>query len=335
MLEIMCYNCNEKGHYARNYPKPRVLDSKYFMEQMLLAKKDEAGVIQSNEHNDFLLADAVQMKELEELSVNICMMARIQSANIEFDEGSSYDYAFISEVQTPSTSYMNPLFVSNHEQTYHEQPKIINTTIGDDQINSDIIFDDPNVEVNSGNVKHDKNAHDSHDNELEQLARNAYKEAEKQQIIADRKAKHLETELQNHFIRVKDKIRTLEKERDNLKVNVFEQRKHVLELQNAQTVLKRKLNANEDKYLDDVLNLEAKLKQNKNVIIKMSQSVQPLFMLGPKPLAFYDPKLKHGLGYENPYTLMKAISQNPRLYDASCLHSFNVHVNVCDTEEIL
>ncbi|GJU39506.1 hypothetical protein Tco_1192463 [Tanacetum coccineum] len=42
------------GHYARNYPKPRVQDSKYFMEQMLLAKQDEAGVILTDEQNDFL-----------------------------------------------------------------------------------------------------------------------------------------------------------------------------------------------------------------------------------------------------------------------------------------
>ncbi|GJY63102.1 hypothetical protein Tco_0464562 [Tanacetum coccineum] len=113
------------------------------------------------------------------------MMAIIQPSNIDFYEGPSYDSAFIIEVQRPSTSYMNPLFSNNnHEQTYHEQPKIINSIIGDDQINSDIIFDDPNVEVNSGSVEHDKNAHDSHDNELEQLARNAYKEAEKQQILA-------------------------------------------------------------------------------------------------------------------------------------------------------
>ncbi|GJW85030.1 hypothetical protein Tco_0158175, partial [Tanacetum coccineum] len=47
-----------KGHYARNYPKPRVRDSKYFMEQILLAKQDEAGVILTDEQNNFLFADA-------------------------------------------------------------------------------------------------------------------------------------------------------------------------------------------------------------------------------------------------------------------------------------
>ncbi|GJS08833.1 gag-pol polyprotein [Tanacetum coccineum] len=74
---VQCYNCSEKGHYASNYPKPRVRDLKYFMEQMFLAKQDEAGVILTDEHNDFHFADASQMEEIKELSANICLMARI------------------------------------------------------------------------------------------------------------------------------------------------------------------------------------------------------------------------------------------------------------------
>ncbi|GJU48915.1 integrase, catalytic region, zinc finger, CCHC-type containing protein [Tanacetum coccineum] len=42
---VQCYKCSRKGHYARNFPKPRVQDLKYFMEQMVLAKQDKAGVI--------------------------------------------------------------------------------------------------------------------------------------------------------------------------------------------------------------------------------------------------------------------------------------------------
>nr|GEX34137.1 hypothetical protein [Tanacetum cinerariifolium] len=124
---VQCYNCSEKGHYARNCPKPRVRDSKYFMEQMLLATHDEAGVILTNEHNDFLLADAFRMEQIKELSANICLMARIQPTNIDYDVGPSYDFAFLSEVQTPFTSYVNPLFAKdNQEQKYLNQPKIIN-----------------------------------------------------------------------------------------------------------------------------------------------------------------------------------------------------------------
>nr|GEW12129.1 zinc finger, CCHC-type [Tanacetum cinerariifolium] len=94
---VQCYNCSRKGHYARNCLKPRVRDSKYFMEQMLLAKQDEAGVILTDEHNDFLFADASRLEEIEDLSTSICLMAKIQPTNNTSDAGPSYDSAFISE----------------------------------------------------------------------------------------------------------------------------------------------------------------------------------------------------------------------------------------------
>ncbi|GKE14795.1 hypothetical protein Tco_1422372 [Tanacetum coccineum] len=150
---VQCYNYSEKGHYAHSCLNPRVRDSKYFTEQMLLAKQDEAGVTLTDEQNDFLFVNALRMEEIEELSANICLMAIIQPTNIDYDVVPSYDYAFLSEVQTPSTSYANSLFAKdNHEQKYPTQPKIINNTIGDDQIDSNIIFDEPNADVNSGSI---------------------------------------------------------------------------------------------------------------------------------------------------------------------------------------
>ncbi|GJV31276.1 retrovirus-related pol polyprotein from transposon TNT 1-94 [Tanacetum coccineum] len=272
VANVQCYNCSEKGHCARKFRKPRIRDSKFFMEQMLLAKQDEAGVILTDEQNDFLFANALRMEEIEELSANICLMARIQSANIDFDAGLSYDYAFLNEVQTPSTSYVNPLFAKdNQDQKYPTQPKIINKSIGDDQIDSNIIFDEPNEDVNSGSVENDNNVQDSY--VLEQLARNVYKEAEKQQIIAkkvqqqnimltkqlelykekvwvfeitkekttnyfneyieaDRKAKRFEQESQSQFICDRDIIRDLEQQRDKLDLNVVELKIQTVELQN-------------------------------------------------------------------------------------------------------
>nr|GEX55923.1 hypothetical protein [Tanacetum cinerariifolium] len=58
----------EKGHYARNCPKPRVQDLKYFTKLMLLAKHDESRVTLTDEQNDFLVADATRMEEIEELN---------------------------------------------------------------------------------------------------------------------------------------------------------------------------------------------------------------------------------------------------------------------------
>ncbi|GJV16008.1 hypothetical protein Tco_1361331 [Tanacetum coccineum] len=95
------------------------------------------------------------------------------------------------------------------------------------------------------------------------------------------------------------------------------------------------MSENEDKYHDTVFDLEAKVKKNEDTMLKIGNSLQGIFMLGPKPMSFYNSNLKHGLGYTNPYTLKKAISQNLKLYDASCLDDSKIHMNVRDTEAIL
>ncbi|GKB82763.1 hypothetical protein Tco_0949658 [Tanacetum coccineum] len=95
------------------------------------------------------------------------------------------------------------------------------------------------------------------------------------------------------------------------------------------------MSENEDQYHDTVLNLEAKVKKNVDTVLKIRNSLQGMFMLGPKPMSFYDSKLKHGLGYANSYTLKKVISQNPKLYDSSCLDDSKIHMSVRDTDDIL
>nr|GEV56668.1 integrase, catalytic region, zinc finger, CCHC-type, peptidase aspartic, catalytic [Tanacetum cinerariifolium] len=101
---VQCYNCSEKGHYAKNCPKPRVWDLKYFMEQILLAKQDKAGVILTDEQKDFLFADASSMEEIEDLSANICLMARIQPTNHSSDVGPSYDSTFMEKLEHENVS---------------------------------------------------------------------------------------------------------------------------------------------------------------------------------------------------------------------------------------
>ncbi|GJZ38617.1 integrase, catalytic region, zinc finger, CCHC-type containing protein [Tanacetum coccineum] len=95
------------------------------------------------------------------------------------------------------------------------------------------------------------------------------------------------------------------------------------------------MSENEDKYHDTVLDLEAKLKKNVDLILKLGNSLQGMFMLGPKPLSVYDQQLKHGLGYPNPYTLKQTISQCPKLYLASSLGNLEISFHVRDTEDTL
>ncbi|GJT04071.1 hypothetical protein Tco_0838533 [Tanacetum coccineum] len=291
--------------------------------QRTLRTSNELEVILTDESNDFLFADASRMEEIEELSANICLMARIQPADNTFDAGPSYDSAFISEVQSSSNN-------ENEEQMYPTHTKIINSTIGDDQIDSDIIFDSPNRNVNSGSIEKDTHVPDLC--ALEQLARNAYQEAEKQQIFAQKDSEKQNTTLTSQLGYI---IRDLEKQRDKLDLDVKDYKRQNEELQKTHSILKRQMSENEDRYHDTVLDLEAKLKKNVDLILKLGNSLQGMFMLGPKPLSVYDQQLKHGLGYPNPYTLKQAISQCPKLYLASSLGNSEISLNVRDTEDTL
>ncbi|GJY89358.1 integrase, catalytic region, zinc finger, CCHC-type containing protein [Tanacetum coccineum] len=363
---VQCYNCSGKGHYATNCPNPRVRDSKYFMEQMLLAKQDKAGVILTDEQNDFLFADTSRMEEIEELSANICLMARIQPVDHTSDDGTSYESAFISEVQSSSID-------ENNEPMYPTHTKIINSTIGDDQINSNIKFVSFKGNVNSGSVEKDTHVYDMC--ALETLARNAYDEAAKQQrfaqkvqqqnmtltsqiemykernrvlenitkdnnylkefLEADERAKRVQKQAESQLYRDRDIIRDLKKQRDKLSQEVKHFKQKNEELQQSHLILKRKMSENEDKYHDTILDLEEKLKKNVDLFLKISNSLQAMFMLGPKPLAVYDQQLKHGLGYMNPYTLRQAISECPKLYVASRTGNIEIPLNVRDYEETL
>nr|GEV83898.1 hypothetical protein [Tanacetum cinerariifolium] len=249
---------------------------------MLLAKPDEVRVILIDEQNDFLFDDASTMEEIEDISANICLMAKIQPTNQSFDARPSYDSAFqfkklvntfrakklekshdpLALVAHTGSSYMNttsyyvnhPTSVVDYDDEYQNsgntgrnnrrayvQEEVIegsnetenvqrnlrtsssgntstvqcyncsgkdtmlgideagviltdeqinflfadaSSTIGDDQIDSNIIFDTPNGNVNSGSVEKDTHVLDLY--ALEQLARNAYQEAEKQEIFAQK-----------------------------------------------------------------------------------------------------------------------------------------------------
>ncbi|GJU33354.1 hypothetical protein Tco_1176943 [Tanacetum coccineum] len=100
---------------------------------------------QANE-NDFLLVDVPDSEELEELNETCIMMARLQSVNNDTNAGPFYDSDFAKVVNDSQTSFINDMFAKgDHEQFYLEQAEYIKATYDDDQIDSKIIFDDPDV----------------------------------------------------------------------------------------------------------------------------------------------------------------------------------------------
>ncbi|GJU87446.1 retrovirus-related pol polyprotein from transposon TNT 1-94 [Tanacetum coccineum] len=174
-------------------------------------------------------------------------MDRIQPADQNSDDEPSYESAFISEVQSSSIN-------ENDEQMYPTHTKIINSTIDDDQINSNIQFDSVKGNFNSGSVEKDTHVYDLCT--LETLARKAYDEVAKQErfaqkvqqqnmtltsqiemykernrvlenitkdnnylkefLEADERAKRVQKQAESQLYRDRDIIRDLEKQRDKL-----------------------------------------------------------------------------------------------------------------------
>ncbi|GJT58438.1 retrovirus-related pol polyprotein from transposon TNT 1-94 [Tanacetum coccineum] len=176
----ICYNYNKRGHYATDCLKPRVQDAKYFREQMLLATKDEAGVHLDDEENDFVFTIAIGDDQLEELNASVIMMDHLQPIDNDFDAEPKYDSDFVSEVNDSQMKMINGLFENNdHKQRQHAKLATIKPTYVDDQIDSNIIFDDPYVEDNSGQTEHAHDLHDQKLTDIESLIQNVQIEAKK------------------------------------------------------------------------------------------------------------------------------------------------------------
>ncbi|GJS76448.1 hypothetical protein Tco_0726329 [Tanacetum coccineum] len=233
---------------------------------------------------------------------------------------------------------------------YPTHTKIINSTIGDDQIDNDIIFDSPNGNVNSGSIEKDTHVPDLFQKQNTTLNSQLELYKERVQVLeningdnnylnefleANKRAKHFSQQAQSQFVRDRDIIQDLEKQRDKLDLDVKDYKRQNEELQKTHSILKRQMSENEDRYHDTVLDLEAKLKKNVDLILKLGNSLHGMFMLGPKLLSVYDQQLKHGLGYLNPYTLKQGISQCPKLYLASSLGNSEISLNIRDTEDTL
>nr|GEW67104.1 hypothetical protein [Tanacetum cinerariifolium] len=143
---------------------------------MLLAMKDEARSNLDAEENDFMLDNSFGGETLEELVAAVITMARIQPADDNVVTEPTYNAKAVSEVNASHKA---------HEQVNHVKRKTIIHASDDDQIDSNIIIDNPYVENNGGISEHDSTDHDEYDNIQilayniqRELAKKAYKERE-------------------------------------------------------------------------------------------------------------------------------------------------------------
>ncbi|GJY13946.1 hypothetical protein Tco_0383255 [Tanacetum coccineum] len=112
---------------------------------------------------------------------------------------------------------------------------------------------------------------------------------------------------------IKEKL-ALKEQVDSLEQNLSKQIKEKECLLQTFTVFKSESKEKEDKYMENEIDLEKKIKKLDNILFKVGQSAHIVHML-TKPQAFYDNIHKQALGYQNPFYLRKVQRIKPTLYD--------------------
>ncbi|GJZ85898.1 hypothetical protein Tco_0651237 [Tanacetum coccineum] len=312
-------NVNGESHYARDCQKPRVRDAKYFREQMLLAMKDEAESNLNAKENDYMLDNSFGDETLEELTAAVIIMARIQPTDGNAVTDPTYDAKAISEVNSSHKA---------HEQVNHVKRKTIIHASNNDQIDFNIIFDDPYVENNGGTSEHDSNDHAEYHN-IQILAYNVQKEARnKNRLNNELKSKkscykrsliHLEHEIRAD----KDTIERILKEKDKIESDFFKIENEKIIIQHETQLAKKDFKERENRYLEDIVDLKEKLSSHDRIIYNIGQSIQTIHLLGKTLTKVYDPFLKAGLGYQNLKSLKKAIVVQLKMYHGEMLYTLN------------
>nr|GEV78588.1 hypothetical protein [Tanacetum cinerariifolium] len=130
-------------------------------------------------------------------------------------------------------------------------------------------------------------------------------------------------------------ITTLNDEISNLNKQLSKEKSSISSLMEENKKLKHDFNTQKDKFLDKEVDLEAKIKDLKNILLKRDQTVQTMHMLNPKPNSFYHRDQKMALGYPNPSYLKKAQLKQQSLYNGNMLLEEHDPPVVYDSEETL
>ncbi|GKB27755.1 retrovirus-related pol polyprotein from transposon TNT 1-94, partial [Tanacetum coccineum] len=130
-------------------------------------------------------------------------------------------------------------------------------------------------------------------------------------------------------------ITTLNEEISNLSKQLSTEKSTVSSLLQEKKKLKSDFKIREDELLDKQIQLENKIKELDNILVKMGQSIQTMHMLSPKPDSFYHTEHKMALGYQNPFYLKQAQQEQQSLYNGKVLLEKHDPPVVYDSEETL
>nr|GFA92028.1 hypothetical protein [Tanacetum cinerariifolium] len=130
-------------------------------------------------------------------------------------------------------------------------------------------------------------------------------------------------------------IMTMNEQISDLNKQLSKEKSTVSFLLEEKKRLKSDFKTCKDKLLDKQIQLEKRIKELNNIVLKTGQSIQTIHMISLKPDLFYHKELKMALGYQNPFYLKQAQKKQQSLYDGKVLLEKHDPPIVHDSEETL
>ncbi|GJT99576.1 retrovirus-related pol polyprotein from transposon TNT 1-94 [Tanacetum coccineum] len=283
--QIRCYNCRGLGHLARNCTvRPRRRDAAYLQTQLLIAQKEEAGIQLQAEEFD-LMAAVADLDEIEE----------IDKAHIYASDGSA-------KVHNYDNCYDNKIFnMFTQEEQYTELLEPIPEPHQVQQNDSNVISEVSSVEQDGGTVDQHPATVEETRAYFESLYNNLAIEVEKVNLV-NHKMKETNVDLTTELARYKNQekcfeisqekydkleclskkvnalhlssgkqITTLNEEISNLSKQLSKEKSTVSSLQEEKKRLKSDFKMREDELLDKQIDLENKIKELDNILVKTEE----------------------------------------------------------------
>nr|GEZ83216.1 hypothetical protein [Tanacetum cinerariifolium] len=309
-------------------------------------RKEEAGIQLQPEFN--LMIAVADLDEIKEVNANCILMANLQQASTsgtQTDRAPVYDSDGSAEVHNYENCYDNKIFnMFTQEEQYTELLEPIPEPHQVPQNDNNIISQVTNVEQ-SGKTVEQRHANFEETRALyDSLYQNLTIEVEKVNSV-NRKLKETNAKLTTEFVRFKnqekcfeisqEKYDKLERCYQQLNKQLSKEKSTVSFLLEEKKRLKSDFKTREDELLDKQIQLEKKIKELNNILVKTGQSIQTIHMLSPKPDSFYHTGKKMALGYQNPFYLKQDQKKQQSLYEGKVLLEKHDPPVVHDSEETL
>ncbi|GJZ14068.1 retrovirus-related pol polyprotein from transposon TNT 1-94 [Tanacetum coccineum] len=302
---VKCYNCQGEGHMARQCTQPRrPRNAAWYKDKEMLVEAHEAGHILDEEQLAFLADPGTEDldtydSDCDDISnAKAVLMANISNFGSDVISEVPHSETYLNEMENQSVLAMQDF----------EQPPAVDITDNEIHIDSNIIPKMSEQMIN--HVNNWEKANKEHNSESVTTELKRYKELFKtfdQRLNIDLSSheKMIDSQMDDM---IKEKL-ALKEQVDSLEKNLLKQIKEKECLSQTFTVFKNESKEKEDKYMENEIDLEKKIKELDNIIYKV--------------------------GYQNPFYLRKAQQIKPTLYDGIVISDKHVAMPVIDDEDTL